>query len=240
MERRLAASTRDGPASRWPSGDSPRARPSPGPPPPPSPPPPPPEGASRDLRPRNRTPHRPRPAEMVGRSLRIYSVFGVAATPLRLVPGHPRRLSGRCTRRLRTALPGTRPPLSGGPRCPLNGALSADGPVSTSRSRTPVWPRTAAAFPHPRRSSASAGSRHIRPGPWSACGGASLPPRLPPGPVGAPRPRLRLPEAVTAGRPQHGVSFGFVSGHIGNFTTAMQPGMPPPDGSGARLLGARL
>ena len=171
-------------------------------------------------------PSRP-PAEMVGSSLRIYTALGVAATPLlgRLpitnagfralqAPGFERLCRGSDPQIWRTEMPA------------VNGALSADG---LARLYVPLANRGVAAD----------GTRFLSPETVERVGRVQT---LEPDLVLGIRMRWRLgfhhafgwgapaPRALGHfgfgggggwGDPGTGISFGFVSSHIGSFTTAI-------------------
>ena len=222
MERRLAAATPEGPPGRpayhaitfgWLAsglaravtgeGDA-RARPDRA------------RRASRHLRPRDRHGRwADEPAEMVGRSLRIYTAFGMAATPSpRLAAGHPSRLSRPARPGLRTALPGPDPAVWRTEMPAVNGALSADGlsrlyvPLATG-GLAPGGGHFLSAETVERlgasRHAASTGSSA------SACAGASASTTRS-GSAAAPPAAgpLRVRRQRRLGRPRHRLSFGFV------------------------------
>ncbi|HSD23137.1 MAG TPA: serine hydrolase domain-containing protein [Solirubrobacterales bacterium] len=167
------------------------------------------------------------PAQMVGRSLRIYSAFGIAATPLLgwlpitragfralHAPGFEQLCRGPDPAVWRTEMPA------------VNGALSADG---LSRLYVPLA----------RGGLAADGSRFLSPETIERLGrvqtrdldrvlGVRMRWRL--GfhhafALGSPAPRALGHYGFGGsggwGDPDSGVSFGFVSSHIGNFTTAI-------------------
>ncbi len=167
-----------------------------------------------------------RPAEMVGRSLRFYTAFGIAATPLLgwlpvtragfralHAPGFEQLCRGPDPAVWRTEMPA------------VNGALSADG---LSRLYVPLANGGLAPDGRPFLSAdtsrASAASRHaVSTGSLaSACAGASASTTPSPSASRHPAPSATTTsEAVRLGRPRHGRLFRIRDSHIGNFTTAI-------------------
>ena len=145
----------------------------------------------------------------------------------RLAAGHQGRLPRPARAGLRTALPGTRPgrlahrDARRERRAQRRRSLPSVRPPGQRRSRPP----TAGPSSQRRPSRASAGSRHAAStgSLASACAGASASTTPSPSASRAPRALGHYGFGGSGGwgDPDTGVSFGFVSSHIGNFTTAI-------------------